>query len=183
MFGLPESEFIFYTAKDYFEQGFEILKTAHPIEFRFGEKTTWKLCVPITLLSFSLEIVLKSFIPIIPKNLTPKQKHDLYILYNLIEPSMQADIESHFETCDRYNKPFFNIVLASKDAPRKQRKEGFTAREKITYSLERCNDSFTKFRYLYEWESPSLYEFDFNTMLRLAHACLAVKAKELNISY
>lgn len=173
--------FVFKMAQDFFEQGIKSVKEAHPPRFRLKNETPWKISLPICLLSFSLELALKGFLTndVKQKLMSDKKGHKLAILYKNIPLDSRIAIENHFETCRAHNYYFFNIIYRSRNQQSKLPVESPT-REKILDTLERCNDAFIQFRYLHEFKN-SVYYFDFNTIIKLIHSCLAVKANDLGV--
>lgn len=182
LFGIDKSHFSFYMAKDYFERGLAAAKDANPLRFTFNEKQpTWKLSFPICTLSFSLELALKGFLADsqLKKIKDAKKGHSLVTIYNTIDATTRSAIENHFEICKGHNFKFFNIVLKSKSKEARHPKEN-TTQEKIFDALERCNEPYIQFRYLYEFKE-NVYYFDFNTVIKLIHSCLAIQANNLEI--
>lgn len=180
IFGINRKDFAFYMAKDFFEHGIEVTKKVHPPEFRFGKSEHWKLAFPICAIAFSLELALKLYVSDEDtRQIRQKKKgHELTAIYNLISEDERSAIENHFETCGAYKFSFFNVRMG-KEQPRRQ--TFFEAKEMILDSLEYSEKAFIQFRYMYEIKKGETYSFDFNNILRLIHACLAIKADELGI--
>lgn len=182
IFGIEKRHFAFYMAKDYFEKGLAGAKEAHPPIISFEKKQpAWKLSFPICTLSFSLELALKGFLTDIQlKKLKSSGKgHSLLSIYTSLDKGVRTSIENHFAVCNAHNHTFFNLVIKSKSKVARMVKEN-TVQEKIIDALERCNDPYIQFRYLYEFKE-NVYYFDFNTVIKLIYSCLAIQAKNLGL--
>jgi hypothetical protein len=185
IFGMEQSHFAFYLAKDYYLKGINAVKEVHPPEFKFHKDNHWAMSFPITVLSFSLELALKFFLTEIQikELMRKKEGHSIFSLYNAIEPEVQAAIENHFEVCRSANYSFLKVRYTSKEEPLNY--TGIKSpKERITEVLENANEAFTTFRYMHqEIKANKVYSFDFNTVIKLIHSCLAVRASQLGLDF
>lgn len=180
--GVNKAHFAFYMAQDFFERGVKATKELRSPVFKFKVKTPWTICFPICTLAFSLELALKAFLSDeqIEHLKSKKLGHRLIDIYKLINTEEQKAIENHFETCKAHNNHFFNVVYKPSTKELKRPIET-TTREKIIDALERNNEPFVDFRYFYDLNPQKEYSFDFSTIIKLIHSCLAIKANELGI--
>jgi hypothetical protein len=169
-FGVTEEEFIFHTAKDFFITGLNKMNTLERPIKSSSAVYVWELSCPFTNISFGIELILKSFFTKHVKT------HSLLFLYDSIDKAIQQEIENAF---DQINYNFIDIALGQKPDP----PQGNTSHEIITDALKRGDKSFEKFRYLHEFDTKDLLYFDSSTMARICHACLIVRAKQLNINF
>lgn len=180
--GVNKAHFAFYMAQDFFERGVEATKELRSPVLKFKEETPWSICFPICTLAFSLELALKGFLKDEQIKLLKNKRlgHKFIDIYKLINTEVQTAIENHFETCNAHNYYFFNVVYKPSSNELKRPIET-TTREKIINALERNNEPFVDFRYFYDLNPQKEYSFDFSTIIKLIHSCLAVKANELGI--
>lgn len=184
IFGMERDHFAFYMAQDFFEKGLAATKEVHPPnEFRFNEKNHWAICFPICTLAFSLELALKGFLSESDTKLlvSKKKGHTLISLYDAINIDTQTSIENHFEVCTAHNHYFFNVRFLSIFEDVTPSPLIINTKEKIIDALKRNDKPFMDFRYFYEKAGDKDYSFDFTTIVKLIHSCLAVKANELGI--
>ena len=176
--GINRDIFALHMANDYYKKGINAIGEGNAA---VHEKQFWKLCFPISTLAFSLELSLKLFLDTKDINELRKERkgHHLLSLYLKLSSESKEAILNHYKTCRARKYNFFNTAITKVGNETPHPKLG-TPEEMIEDALTRNDDPFSDFRYLYQNKKDFL-SFDYNIIIQLTHACLAVKANELGI--
>ncbi|OIR13152.1 hypothetical protein GALL_55360 [mine drainage metagenome] len=183
---LNSTLFIFYAAKEYFENGtnyaskyFKINKNG--LVKPFDSVTHAKLCVPASNISFSLELVFKA---LLMNNGVKKNLHDLYELYILLPIEIKQKIILHYKNHNTY-KDFVRIrLIESQENHHGEQQIVFNtlpAENFIPFMLETHKSAFINFRYLHEFNEKEEWYFFFKEFSNLTFSALTILGESLNL--
>jgi hypothetical protein len=181
---LNQPLFLFLAAKEYFENGMNYASKYFRIKDGvlikpFDGAVHSKLCVPITNVSFALELAFKSLLML---KSTKKTGHDLMVLFEKLDESFKNKIFAHYKTYDSYRN-YISIRLTYRGDKEHGTFELIKQQSKTeTFVLDMIQvhkDTFKDFRYLYEFDGKSNWHFYFREFGNYIFSVLVILGEEL----
>ena len=155
----------YYSALGFYKQG---NKLARKINKKTGNEQFELVSVSTVCYSFSTELLLKLLIHIVLKQAI-NNEHKLEKLFNKLPAECKAEIEEKYQQKKKLEnknlKPIklgFNSDFGNKE---NSKNENNITVLNITELLKIHNESFVKWRYLYEIKGNEFYYFEFNFKL------------------
>ena len=166
-------KFIFNTATDYFNLGEQRCKELFVPGFQNDKSLYLKISAPSTLLSFSLELLLKSLLFARVGNY-PKT-HELFTLYNNIPISDKQAIHTAYKKISEYHYgfPTFRFAAESSDSQKNLLPLNASTSDEIAFNLNIHDNSYVNWRYIFSFSADAQIpnvDYDFNFICRFFKA-------------
>jgi hypothetical protein len=165
-------KFLFNTSIDYFNIAQARCDEIFSSNYQEDASLFMKISAPATILSFSVELIIKSIL--LKRNNHYSKAHKLLDLYKSVPSDDKKLIESKFAniSADNFNYPTFRFIVDMYDAPAS--KTAFAnCSEEINYKLTEHDNSFVNWRYIASFSVDSedkLRHYDFAFICKFYNA-------------
>lgn len=168
-------KFLSNTATDFFNLAYHRCSEIFPVEKGNSDGLLYvRMTAPATNFSFSIELMLKSFLLSIQSDF-PKT-HSLRALYQALPAACRTQIEANYQGIPIDGKLFPIIRYAPSDYSDDTRPIKLPAKEEIDKELEIHDHSFVNWRYIFSSVNEQAFiEFNFGFAVRFFLACLEYK--------